>query len=163
MTCHLLGTHLACQASSSGQGSHKARVGAVSCSSAFCKGFFWGSAKLLVTGYSSVSLCLIQRRCWMLWINEELVICQSVAPGIVAVEQERGHGTLAVRGASLGGKEPESVSFSWACWNTEVLMAMWSEKTWEQVCITWPPKDLGVPKVGVPGYSGFMKYKARKK
>lgn len=46
----------------------------------------------------------------MLWINGEL--CQSVAPGIVAVERERGHGTLPVRGARLAGEELGSVSFS---------------------------------------------------
>lgn len=48
----------------------------------------------------------------MPWINAEIVICQSVAPGIAAVDQERGHGTLPVQGARLAGEEPEGVIFS---------------------------------------------------
>lgn len=48
----------------------------------------------------------------MLWINGELVICQSVAPGIAVAEQERGYGTLPVRGARLAGEELRSVSVS---------------------------------------------------
>ena len=48
----------------------------------------------------------------MLWTNGELVICQSVAPGIAAVERERGYGTLPVRGARLAGEELGSMSFS---------------------------------------------------
>lgn len=55
----------------------------------------------------------------MPWINAEIVICQSVAPGIAAVDQERGHGTSPVQGARLAGEEPEGVIFSSVCWNRD--------------------------------------------
>jgi len=51
------------------------------------------------------------------------------AMGVVVVEQERGHGTLAVRGARLVGEEPGCVRFSCACWNMEMPTATQSEKT----------------------------------
>lgn len=48
------------------------------------------------------------------------------------------------------------------CWNTEMLMDTESGKTLGDVC-NWISNRTDVSKVGLPGYSGHMKYKARKK
>lgn len=53
----------------------------------------WTSTKLPAARCSSTLLGLIQR-CWVPWVNEELVICQSAALGIVVVDQRHpGHFT----------------------------------------------------------------------
>lgn len=118
------------------------------------------STKLPAARCSSTLLCLIQRKCWVLWISEEFLICQSAAPGIVFVDQKQpGYFTRVRCEVSWGG--------TWECKLflslLELINAYGKNKNTGRSVYNSALKCWGVPEIGVSGYFGCIKYKARKK